>query len=213
MIVIKIGGSLIRNARNLVRVLHEYALDEGERILIVPGGGIFADTVRTASETYGISDEAAHWMAILAMDQYAHYLTDGTPARLITGIADPSSIRTDASVLLVYDLLKKSDSGSGSGIEHTWNATSDTIAGWIASQLDATFIKATDVDGILRDGEQLSEIAASELIKMGETCVDPELPGLLLSKSLNCLVVNGKDPDRVIDALRGVCMGTLIIGR
>ena len=215
MIVIKIGGSLIRNARNLVRVLHEYALNEGERILIVPGGGIFADTVRTASETYYISDEAAHWMAILAMDQYAHYLTDGTPARLIAGIADPSSIRTGASVLLVYDLLKIFDSGNenGSGIAHTWNATSDTIAGWIASQLDATFIKATDVDGILRDGEQLSEITASELIKMGETCVDPELPGLLLSKSLNCRVVNGKNPDHVIDAIRGIPRGTLIRGR
>jgi aspartokinase-like uncharacterized kinase len=213
MIVIKIGGSLIGNARNLVRVLHEYALDEGERILIVPGGGIFADTVRTASETYGISDEAAHWMAILAMDQYAHYLTDGTPAGLITGIADPSSIRTGASVILVYDLLKRSDSGNGIGIAHTWNATSDTIAGWIASQLGATFIKATDVDGILRDGEQLSEITASELIKMGETCVDPELPGLLLSKSLNCRVVNGKNPDHIIDALRGAPKGTLISGR
>ncbi|MCK4458201.1 MAG: amino acid kinase [Methanosarcinales archaeon] len=213
MIVIKIGGSLIGNARNLVYRLHEYALTKDERILIVPGGGIFADTVRMASGVYGISDEAAHWMAILAMDQYAHYLTDGTPARLVIGIADLSSIRAGASVLLVYNLLKKSDSENGSGIAHTWNATSDTIAGWIASQLDATFIKATDVDGILRDGEQLSEITASELITMGETCVDPELPGLLLSRSLNCRVVNGKNPDHVIDAIKKVSRGTLIIGQ
>ncbi|HIE31081.1 MAG TPA: amino acid kinase [Methanosarcinales archaeon] len=211
MIVIKIGGSLIGTARNLVSLLHEYALNEGGRILIVPGGGVFADTVRTASSVYGISDEAAHWMAVLAMDQYAHYLTDGTPARLITGIIDPSSIRTGASVILVYDLLRRSDSVSG--IAHTWNATSDTIAGWIASQLDATFIKATDVEGLLRDGEQISEITASELLTMGETCVDPELPGLLLSRSLNCRVVNGNDPDRVIDAIRGVPRGTLISGR
>ena len=219
MIVIKIGGSLIGNARNLVSTLHEYALTEYERILIVPGGGIFADTVRTASEVYGISDEAAHWMAILAMDQYAHYLTDGMPARLITGIADISSIGAGALVLLVYDLLKKSESGSGSangngiGIAHTWNATSDTIAGWIASQLDATLIKATDVDGVLRDGVELSEITASELIMMGETCVDPELPGLLLARSMNCRVVNGKNPDHVIDAIRGISRGTLIIGQ
>ncbi len=219
MIVIKIGGSLIWNARNLIRILNDYALTEDERILIVPGGGIFADTVRTASDVYGISDEAAHWMAILAMDQYAHYLTDGTPARLVTGIADIYSIGAGTSVLLVYDLLKKSERGSGStsgcgiGIAHTWNATSDTIAGWIASQLDAIFIKATDVDGIFRDGVQLSEITASELITMGKTCVDPELPGLLLSRSMNCRGVNGKDPDHVIDALRGISRGTLIIGQ
>lgn len=219
MIVIKIGGSLIGNARNLIHILNDYALTEDERILIVPGGGIFADTVRTASKVYGISDEAAHWMAILAMDQYAHYLTDNTPARLVTRIVDISSIEAGASVLLVYDLLKKSESESGStsvsgiGITHTWNATSDTIAGWIASQLGATFIKATDVDGVLRDGVQLSEIMASELITMGETCVDPELPGLLLSKSMNCRVVNGKNPDHVIDVIRGISRGTLIIGQ
>ncbi|MEA1908332.1 MAG: amino acid kinase, partial [Euryarchaeota archaeon] len=152
-------------------------------------------------------------------DQYAHYLTDDTPARLVTGVADISSIGAGTSVLLVYDLLKKSESGSrstnesGIGITHTWNATSDTIAGWIASQLDATLIKTTDVDGILRGGVQLSEITASELIIMGKTCVDPELPGLLLSRSMNCRVVNGKNPDHVIDAIRGISRGTLIIGQ
>ena len=209
LIVIKIGGSLIGSARELVRVLHRYASAEEERIIIVPGGGVFADTVRTASDTYGISDEAAHWMAVLAMDQYGHYLADGTPAGLITEITDPESIRTGASVLLVYDLLKRSDSG----IEHTWNATSDTIAGWVASQLGAVFIKATDVDGILRDGALVSEITARELLAMGETCVDPVLPRLLISMSLDCRVVNGKHPDYVIDAIRGVRRGTVIIGR
>jgi len=203
LIVIKIGGSLIKSARKLVSAIYEYALNEGERILIVPGGGMFADTVRIASNTYRISDEATHWMAVLAMDQYAHYLSDGTPARLITEI---DSIPIGASILLTYDLLKRSDAE----IEHTWDATSDTIAGWIASKIGAAFIKATDVDGIFRDGMLLHEIAAKELIKMGGTCVDPELPKLLLLKSLDCLVVNGKDPNYVIDAIRGVRGGTVI---
>ncbi|MEA3325269.1 MAG: amino acid kinase, partial [Euryarchaeota archaeon] len=175
LIVIKIGGSLIQSARELVRALHRYASDEEERILIVPGGGVFADTVRTASDAYGISDEACHWMAVLAMDQYGHYLADGTEVSLVTDIRQ-ESIRAGVSVLLVYDLLKRFDSGEGSGIEHTWNATSDTIAGWFASRLGAVFIKATDVDGVLRDGMLVSEITARELLAMGETCVDLELP-------------------------------------
>ncbi len=212
--VIKIGGSLIKSARELVRELHRYA-SEKERILIVPGGGVFADTVRTASDMYGISDEAAHWMAVLAMDQYGHYLADGTGAALVTDIGE-ESIRAGVSVLLVYDLLKRSDSGEGSGegsgIEHTWNATSDTIAGWVASRLGAVFIKATDVDGILRDGALVSEITARELLGMGETCVDLELPRLLISRSLDCRVVNGRYPGSVIDAIRGVFRGTVIVG-
>ena len=219
LIVIKIGGSLIKSARELVRVLHRYASAEEERILVVPGGGVFADAVRTASDTYGISDEAAHWMAVLAMDQYGHYLADGTKASLVTDIGE-ESIRAGVSVLLVYDLLKRSDSGEGSregsgegsGIEHTWNATSDTIAGWVASRLGAVFIKATDVDGILQDGALVSEITARELLGMGETCVDPVLPRLLISRSLDCRVVNGRYPRRVIDAIRGVFRGTVIVG-
>ncbi|NOQ28589.1 MAG: amino acid kinase [Methanosarcinales archaeon] len=215
MIVIKIGGSLIKSARELVRVLHRYASDKEERILIVPGGGVFADTVRTASDTYGISDEAAHWMAVLAMDQYGHYLADGTGAALATDIEE-GSIRAGVSVLLVYDLLRRSDggegSGEGSGIEHTWNATADTIAGWVASELGAVFIKATDVDGVLRDGALVSEITARELLAMGKTCVDPVLPRLLISRSLDCRVVNGRYQDRVIDAVRGVFRGTVIVG-
>jgi len=212
LIVVKIGGSLIKSARELVRELHRYASAEDERILVVPGGGVFADTVRTTSDTYDISDEAAHWMAVLAMDQYGHYLADGTGAALATDIGE-ESIRAGVSVLLVYDLLKRVDSGEGSGIEHTWNATSDTIAGWVASELGARFIKATDVDGILRDGALVSEITARELLAMGETCVDPVLPRLLVSRSLGCRVVNGRYPGRVIDAIRGVFRGTVIVGR
>jgi len=212
LIVIKIGGSLIQSARELVRVLHRHASAEEERILIIPGGGVFADTVRTASDTYGISDEAAHWMAVLAMDQYGHYLADGTGTALVTDIGE-ESIRAGVSVLLVYDLLKRYDGGVGSGIEHTWNATSDTIAGWVASRLDAVFIKATDVDGVLRDGALVPEIGAAELLGMGETCVDLELPRLLILRSLDCRVVNGGYPDRVIDAIRGGGFrGTVIVG-
>jgi len=219
LIVIKIGGSLIESARELVRALHRYALDEEERILIVPGGGVFADAVRTASDVHDISDEACHWMAVLAMDQYGHYLADGTEVSLVTDIGG-ESIRAGVSVLLVYDLLKKFDSGDGSeggsggsGIEHTWNATSDTIAGMVAARLGAVFIKATDVDGVLRDGVLVSKIGAEELLAMGETCVDLELPRLLISRSLDCRVVNGRYPDRVVDAIRGGGFrGTVIVG-
>ncbi|MEA1894575.1 MAG: amino acid kinase [Euryarchaeota archaeon] len=209
--MVKVGGSLIESAQELVRELRRYASDEEERILIVPGGGVFADTVRTASDMYGISDEACHWMAVLAMDQYGHYLVDGTEASLITDIGE-ESIRAGVSVLLVYDLLKRFDSREGNGIEHTWNATSDTIAGMVASRLGAVFIKATDVDGVLKEGALVSEITARELLGMGETCVDLELPRLLISGSLDCLVVNGRCPDRVVDAIRGDFRGTVIVG-
>ncbi|MHC1574776.1 MAG: amino acid kinase family protein [Candidatus Methanogasteraceae archaeon] len=82
----------------------------------------------------------------------------------------------------------------------------------VAARLGAVFIKATDVDGVLRDGVLISEITARELLGMGETCVDLELPRLLISRSIDCRVVNGGCPGRVIDAIRGDFLGTVIIG-
>ncbi len=40
------------------------------RVVLVPGGGPFADTVRSAQAAMGFDDLAAHRMALLAMAQY-----------------------------------------------------------------------------------------------------------------------------------------------
>ena len=47
---------------------------QARRLLVVPGGGPFADSVRAVDRQHRLSDDAAHWMAILAMDQYAHLI-------------------------------------------------------------------------------------------------------------------------------------------
>ena len=45
-------------------------------LVIVPGGGAFADHVRDEQGRLGFSDAAAHAMAILAMDQFGHLILD-----------------------------------------------------------------------------------------------------------------------------------------
>ena len=57
-LVIKIGGSLFTSIPELIRELKE----TGRGILIVPGGGFFADMVRAL----GLDEESSHWMAICA---------------------------------------------------------------------------------------------------------------------------------------------------
>ena len=64
-------------ARNLVRSLLALG-DEGYSFLVVPGGGPMADLVRQIHSRGDLSQEAAHWMAVLAMEQYAYFLADGT---------------------------------------------------------------------------------------------------------------------------------------
>ncbi len=197
----KLGGSLIHRAKRIIKDLTEYTSSTGETILVVPGGSIFADTVRKANP----SQEAAHWMAILAMEQYGYYLADGTDAKLIDNLKIPGN---GTYVLLPYNLLKNNDE-----LSHTWDVTSDTIAAWVALKLRARYIKVTDVDGIYLNGALQNEVKAEELINV-ETCVDAELPHFLMKNNMNCEIINGNCPGRVVNALslKGNITGTLIKG-
>jgi len=199
MIIIKLGGSLIQRARTIVKSLIEYTNSTDETIIIVPGGSIFADTVRRVDP----GQESAHWMAILAMEQYGYFLADETGAELIDSLEIPDK---GTYVLLPYNILKEKDE-----LPHTWDVTSDTIAAWVAFQLGARFIKVTDVDGIYLNGMLQKEVHAFEIIGK-ETCVDAELPIFLMRRKINCEIINGNFPGRLINALKGNIFGTVVIG-
>lgn len=199
MILIKLGGSLIQNARTIVKEIMDFTNSTSETILIVPGGSIFADTVRRVDP----GEESANWMAVLAMEQYGYYLADGTGAQLIDNLEIPD---TGTYILLPYRILKEKDE-----LPHTWDVTSDTIAAWFALQLGARFIKVTDVDGIYLNGMLQKELRADEIIGK-ETCVDAELPIFLMKNKINCQIINGNCPGRLINALKGNFFGTVIKG-
>lgn len=199
MIVVKLGGSLIHRAKDIVKELVEYSTAYSESILIVPGGSIFADTVRKVNA----SDEASHWMAVLAMEQYSYYIADGSEAELV----DDIDIEDEGVyILLPYALLRKKDE-----LPHTWDVTSDTIAAWVAYQLGARFIKLTDVDGIFINGELKTELRAEELHGI-KTCVDLELSHFLDKNKMDCEILNGNCPGRLVNVLKGNVPGTLIKG-
>ena len=92
-------------------------------------------------------------------------------------------------------------------MEHSWSVTSDSISLYIAHQLKAKLLIATDVDGIYtrqpsQDGaEFIKYIDAKKLLDFGETSVDEVLGELLIRYKLNCYVINGKHPERVISLI------------
>src|SRR5580700_8482139 len=71
-IVVKLGGSFAYSdyLRDWIEALAACA----GRVVIVPGGGPFADAVRSAQTRMGFDDGAAHHMALLAMEQYGRAL-------------------------------------------------------------------------------------------------------------------------------------------
>jgi 5-(aminomethyl)-3-furanmethanol phosphate kinase len=208
-VVIKVGGSLISEAPELIdRLVEEFGSKNAETtpdgqaserisfsILIVPGGGIFADTVRRVDERFGLGDDAAHWMAVLGMEQYACYLQDKSSAM---GTGSITELSPGVSILFPYRLLKEEDP-----LSHSWDVTSDTIAAWVAKQTGSIFIKATDIDGIFREGKLIREIFTSNFTENFESCIDLALPRFLQKNRMECLILNGKFPERVIQAVYG----------
>ncbi len=193
--LLKIGGSVKDYARMLISHLSDHARKKNRRMIIVPGGGPFADAVR--NNTKGVSEETAHWMAILAMHQYGLFLSDGK----IPTIESLDELEEDLlCILLPYRIMRDDDT-----LPRNWSVTSDTISAFIASNLGLKkMIKVTDVDGIFIDGHLRKKMRSDELSSMiaGYGCfIDGEFPKILRSAGIRCIVVNGKFPDRVIKAI------------
>jgi aspartokinase-like uncharacterized kinase len=202
--VVKVGGSLADDPASLASLCQELSvLAKAYRILIVPGGGEFADTVRKFDKTYSLSNMVAHKMAILAMDQYGFFLSDITPNSYVSHSLKEisNSAKEMLPIFLPSKLMFREDP-----LENSWDITSDTIAAYIAGLLYAEkLILVTDVDGIFSedpeknvDAKLIEELSAEELQGWNKrTSVDKTLPKILLQANLDCYVVNGRYPERI----------------
>lgn len=208
--VIKVGGSLSKDPPSLRALCNLLGKNAGShKVLIVPGGGEFADTVRRYDMLYGLPATASHKMAILAMDQYGLMLNSLTPNSFAT-YSLKEACRAKSGKLPIFlpsRLMFLKDP-----LENSWRVTSDSIAAYIALKVKArSLILAKDVDGIFTgdpksqgDVTLIREVSASELQeKIRKSCVDEFLPTLLKGKGLNCYVVSGRNPDRIISLLHG----------
>ena len=134
--VVKIGGGLLGAPGALGRVgTAVAALGRREPVVVVPGGGPLAGAVRELDREVGLSPNAAHWMAILAMDQYGHLLAERIRGSRL--VEEPGAIAGvlaggEIAVLAPSRWLRAADT-----LPHSWDATSDTVAAFAAGALDA----------------------------------------------------------------------------
>jgi 5-(aminomethyl)-3-furanmethanol phosphate kinase len=135
-VVVKVGGGLLARGECLDVVLVEVSAASREApVLIVPGGGPFADAVREVDRRVGLGDDAAHWMAVLAMDQYAHLIAARLPnSALVHGVLEIDSALAHGQlpILAPYRWMHDADP-----LSHSWDVTSDSISAWVAGQVGA----------------------------------------------------------------------------
>ena len=134
--VLKIGGGLLGKAGAFELTIEAVtAFRPGRRLVIVPGGGPFAEAVREMFKRAKIGEDAAHWMAVLGMDQYAHALAARIPDAVLVDGAGGIAAALQAArlpVLAPYRWLRAADP-----LPHSWDVTSDSIAAWFAGALGA----------------------------------------------------------------------------
>jgi aspartokinase-like uncharacterized kinase len=202
--VVKVGGSLAKypdGLRKLCKRLASFTMDH--KILVVPGGGKFADAVRDFGENFGLSNSVAHRMAILGMDQFGLLLFDVTPNSFVTYSLEEASNSPSGRlpIFLPSKFMFRKDP-----LEHSWDVTSDSIAAHIGGMVRADkLILVTDVDGVFMkdpkkslDAKLMAEVSVEQLLSWNRrTCIDKTLPRILSEIRLGCYVVNGKYPNRI----------------
>lgn len=145
--VVKLGGALAADPAILDAALAAVAAAGRQMPLcVVPGGGPFANAVRAVATRHPLSDSAAHWMAILGMDQYAHFVAERIEgAVLVDEIGAILEAGRDGriAVLAPYRWCRAADL-----LPHTWAVTSDSIAATLAGTIGARrLVLLKPVDG------------------------------------------------------------------
>ena len=143
--VVKIGGSLASDTR-LIDWL-QILSNSKQAIVLVPGGGPFADQVRRMQSHWHFSDATAHHMAIIAMQQYGLMLADLNP-KFECFISAQEVKKNLSAGLLSIIWMPSIDELQEDEVAANWDVSSDSLAAWLCSKLNAErliLIKSTDM--------------------------------------------------------------------
>lgn len=194
--VVKIGGSL-EQAPELRAWLAVLAQAGAGRVVVVPGGGRFADAVRESQARWEFDDLTAHRMAILAMEQFGLMLAALEP-RLIPATTVPA----------MRDALGRGDpvlwqpapmtlDRPEAGIAADWHMTSDSLAAWLAGRLGVAQLAV--VKSVPPPDSPVRCVEA-----MARGLVDARLRQVLVENQIRACWLGRSDHDRFAEILAGV---------
>jgi len=167
-LILKLGGSLL-DLWNLGDLLQWFG--RGRRVLIVPGGGEAADTVRRLDVHGFLTTEQSHWMAIEAMSFNAGVLRRTLPVLSAADGLESTPWKWPEGRPLILDAagwLMGSGSAVSARIPASWDATSDSIAAIVAAAIGVESL-------ILGKSCEPCSVAVADLAAAGQ--VDTCFPG------------------------------------
>jgi len=186
--VIKVGGSCA-DSLDLRRWIGAVAACAG-RVVIVPGGGAFADAVRAAQRVMGFDDAAAHHMALLGMEQFGRALAS-FDARL-SPVDSIAGLRRGLRDHKVPVWLPTRMTLGAADVPASWDVTSDSLSAWLAGRLGARRL-------VLMKQIDLPRDFADRLAARG--IVDQAFPRFLAASGVPALILGPADHMAVAAAL------------
>lgn len=152
--IVKCGGSLL-NLPNLpdklLSFLHsrqQTAANTCGRTAVVMGGGATAEQVRTWDRRFGLHPADAHRLAIHAMSFNAKCLTQqNSRLQMVASTEQIQRLPADHCGILDASAALSRLAASATTPPESWDVTSDSLAAWFATQLQAQellLLKSTD---------------------------------------------------------------------
>lgn len=133
--VYRLGGSLL-SLSDLPQRLDAFLESRRDRrALLIIGGGAAADLVRRWDELLHLGEERSHWLALRAMTLNETLVSELLPAMPVVRSRQEAAAeweRGRAAILCAHDFLRDEERRSGPPLPHCWEATSDSIAAWVA---------------------------------------------------------------------------------
>jgi aspartokinase-like uncharacterized kinase len=191
---IKIGGSLYASKylTQWLGILHQVT---GTKIIIIPGGGPFADQVRQADEKFSLNHIQVHNMAVMAMQQYGNMLASLSPDLIAANSIDVIYAAWEASKVVIwepYEMVRDECE-----LEKSWQVTSDSLAVWLASKLKINNLLLVKSTKQVLKKTSLSALTASK-------CIDPGLQKLATNYHINIHFLHKSKSSDLLDTLNTV---------
>ena len=184
-IVLKLGGSLLASGR--LGPVFSLITAAVRPLVVVPGGGRFADAVRDAQAEAGFSDPLAHRMALLAMHQTGLLIADRSPR--LEPAETLAAIRRVLAAGRIPVWLPYRLASDDPHIPADWSITSDGLAARLAERLRLdrlVLVKSCRADA----SRGLDRLAA-------EGIVDAALPALARRARLAVEVIGPGEEQRL----------------
>lgn len=180
--VLKIGGSLSESDA-AARLMRGLAASRPQRLVIVPGGGEFADAVRATQTRHALSEPTAHHMALLAMQMVGAMLADFASGFVLAETVDEFSAAWQRDQIPIWAPARMLRAAPE--IPASWDVTSDSLAAWLAGHIGAARLV------LVKSCEVPADISGDAAALAAAGIVDPRFPALVTGRAFAWTVVPG----------------------